>query len=69
MIDTGILVVRGKLPYAWGQSRGEPMRHLASIQTPLEHLPVPRISISRLLAILFPRLLGTGTRRDDAKIC
>jgi len=48
---------------SWGQSLVEPPLHLASVQTPLEHVPVPRMSVSRLLAFLFPRLLGTGTGR------
>ncbi len=48
---------------SWGQSLVEPPLHLASVQTPLEHVPVPRTSVSRLLAFLFPLLLGTGTGR------
>jgi len=59
-----------------GQALVEPSLRLASFQTPLQHVPVPRISVSRLLAFLFPRQLGTGTGRlptifysDEQVIC
>ncbi len=50
---------------SWGQALVEPSLRLASFQTPLQHVPVPRTSVSQLLAFLFPILQGTGTRRFD----
>jgi len=55
---------------SWGQALVERSLRLASIQTPLQHVPVPRTSIWQSLAFLFPRQQGTGTRRFDfLRIC